>query len=158
MGDGTAFDKQNIVTYTIGFESNQPLLQRTATHGGGEYYTAEAYSELRRRPLRPDSPCPRSSRQNACLCRASRADQSDESRCMRATRSTLDSLSPRTERSLDRKHQTLRSRSGRYSARRARDRGDDNRRPDQGEFPILVDASRQRWSGGGEGWSRRSPE
>ena len=47
MGDGTAFDKQNIVTYTIGFKSNQSLLQRTATHGGGEYYTAEAYSELK---------------------------------------------------------------------------------------------------------------
>ena len=47
MGDGTSFDKQNIVTYTIGFKSNQSLLQRTATHGGGEYYTAEAYSELK---------------------------------------------------------------------------------------------------------------
>ena len=47
MGDGTAFDKQNIVTFTIGFKSNQDLLQRTATHGGGEYFTAEAYSELR---------------------------------------------------------------------------------------------------------------
>jgi type IV pilus assembly protein PilY1 len=47
MGDGTAFDKQNIVTYTIGFKSNQDLLRRTATHGGGEYYTAEAYSELK---------------------------------------------------------------------------------------------------------------
>ena len=35
MGDGTSFDKQNIVTFTIGFKSNQDLLQRTATHGGG---------------------------------------------------------------------------------------------------------------------------
>ena len=28
MGDGTSFDKQNIATYTIGFKSNQSLLQR----------------------------------------------------------------------------------------------------------------------------------
>ena len=47
MGDGTAFDKQNIVTFTIGFKSQQELLQKTATNGGGEYVTAEAYSELK---------------------------------------------------------------------------------------------------------------
>jgi type IV pilus assembly protein PilY1 len=47
MGDGTSFDKQNIVTFTIGFKSNQSLLERTAGNGGGEYYTAEAYSELK---------------------------------------------------------------------------------------------------------------
>ena len=47
MGDGTSFDKQNIVTYTIGFKTNQSLLQRTAAKGGGEYFTAENYSELK---------------------------------------------------------------------------------------------------------------
>jgi type IV pilus assembly protein PilY1 len=47
MGDGTSFDKQNIVTYTIGFKSDQALLQRTAAKGGGEYFTAENYSELK---------------------------------------------------------------------------------------------------------------
>ena len=47
MGDGTSFDKQNIVTYTIGFKTSQSLLQRTAAKGGGEYFTAENYSELK---------------------------------------------------------------------------------------------------------------
>jgi type IV pilus assembly protein PilY1 len=47
MGDGTSFDKQNIVTYTIGFKTSQSLLQRTAAKGGGEYFTAESYSELK---------------------------------------------------------------------------------------------------------------
>jgi type IV pilus assembly protein PilY1 len=46
LGDGTSFDKQNIVTYTIGFQVNQELLQETAANGGGEYYTATNYSEL----------------------------------------------------------------------------------------------------------------
>jgi type IV pilus assembly protein PilY1 len=47
MGDGTSFDKQNIVTFTIGFKTNQSLLQRAAAKGGGEYFTAENYSELK---------------------------------------------------------------------------------------------------------------
>lgn len=47
MGDGTAFDKQNITTFTIGFRIEQALLQRTAAAGGGAYYTAENYSALR---------------------------------------------------------------------------------------------------------------
>ncbi len=47
MGDGTAFDKQNITTFTIGFRIEQALLQRTAAAGGGSYYTAENYSALR---------------------------------------------------------------------------------------------------------------
>jgi type IV pilus assembly protein PilY1 len=46
MGDGTAFDKQNIVTFTIGFKTTHPLLQNTATNGGGEYFTADNISEL----------------------------------------------------------------------------------------------------------------
>ncbi len=46
MGDGTSFDKQNITTFTIGFKTNQSLLQRTAANGGGEYFTAENYSSL----------------------------------------------------------------------------------------------------------------
>jgi type IV pilus assembly protein PilY1 len=46
MGDGTAFDKQNIVTFTIGFKTSSQLLKDTATNGGGEYYTADNISEL----------------------------------------------------------------------------------------------------------------
>ena len=46
LGDGTSFDKQNITTYTIGFQLNHPLLEDTASNGGGEYYTATNYSEL----------------------------------------------------------------------------------------------------------------
>ncbi len=47
MGDGTSFDKQNIVTFTIGFKTQQTLLYNTAASGGGEYFTAENYSELK---------------------------------------------------------------------------------------------------------------
>jgi len=46
LGDGTSFDKQNITTFTIGFQTSHPLLQDTASNGGGEYYTATNYSEL----------------------------------------------------------------------------------------------------------------
>ncbi len=46
LGDGTSFDKQNIVTYTIGFQLDNDLLQETAANGGGEYYTASNYSTL----------------------------------------------------------------------------------------------------------------
>jgi type IV pilus assembly protein PilY1 len=46
LGDGTSFDKQNIVTYTIGFKTSQQLLQDTATNGGGEYFTANNISDL----------------------------------------------------------------------------------------------------------------
>jgi type IV pilus assembly protein PilY1 len=33
-------DTQNVITYTIGFDTDQQLLQDTANKGGGEYYTA----------------------------------------------------------------------------------------------------------------------
>jgi len=46
LGDGTSFDKQNIETYTIGFQLSAPLLEDTALNGGGEYFTATNYSEL----------------------------------------------------------------------------------------------------------------
>jgi len=46
LGDGTAFDKQNIVTFTIGFKTSNQLLQDTAANGGGEYFTADNISEL----------------------------------------------------------------------------------------------------------------
>ena len=46
MGDGTAFDKQNITTFTIGFRLQHNLLRDTAANGGGEYFTADNYSEL----------------------------------------------------------------------------------------------------------------
>ena len=46
IGDGTSFDKQNIVTYTIGFKTSQQLLQDTASNGGGEYFTADNISDL----------------------------------------------------------------------------------------------------------------
>jgi type IV pilus assembly protein PilY1 len=34
-------DTQNVITYTIGFTTNQILLNDAATKGGGEYYTAD---------------------------------------------------------------------------------------------------------------------
>lgn len=37
---------QTVQTYTIGFASNQTLLQRTATLGGGKYYVANDTAEL----------------------------------------------------------------------------------------------------------------
>jgi len=43
---GESFERQNIVTYTIGFKSQQDLLGRTALNGGGKYYTAESTSGL----------------------------------------------------------------------------------------------------------------
>ncbi len=46
LGDGTSFDRQNVVTYTIGFQLDNELLQHTAANGGGEYYTATNYSTL----------------------------------------------------------------------------------------------------------------
>jgi type IV pilus assembly protein PilY1 len=46
MGDGTSFDKQNVTTFTIGLKTEQELLSRTAANGGGEYFTADNYSEL----------------------------------------------------------------------------------------------------------------
>jgi len=38
--------KQNVITYTIGFATDQVLLSNTATKGGGSYYTADNTSEL----------------------------------------------------------------------------------------------------------------
>ncbi len=46
LGDGTSFDKQNVTTFTIGFQLNHQLLEDTASNGGGEYFTATNYSEL----------------------------------------------------------------------------------------------------------------
>jgi type IV pilus assembly protein PilY1 len=43
---GDSFEKQNIITYTIGFQTQQQLLQDTATNGGGMYYTANSISGL----------------------------------------------------------------------------------------------------------------
>jgi len=40
-------DKQHISTYTIGFTTNQSLLQDAATKGGGQYYTANNANELK---------------------------------------------------------------------------------------------------------------
>jgi len=34
-------DKQNVITYTIGFQTAQALLNNAATKGGGKYYTAD---------------------------------------------------------------------------------------------------------------------
>ena len=36
----------NIVTYTVGFHTDQSLLDDTAAKGGGKYYTADTYDEL----------------------------------------------------------------------------------------------------------------
>jgi len=37
---------QDIVTHTVGFTTNQTLLENTASNGGGEYYTANSADEL----------------------------------------------------------------------------------------------------------------
>lgn len=39
-------DKQNVITYTIGFQTDQTLLSDTATKGGGAYHTADSATEL----------------------------------------------------------------------------------------------------------------
>ena len=46
LGAGTSFEKQNIIIYTIGFKTEQQLLEDTARNGGGEYYTANSISGL----------------------------------------------------------------------------------------------------------------
>ena len=46
MGQGTSFDKQNLITYTIGFKTEQDLLEDTAANGGGQYYVANNVSGL----------------------------------------------------------------------------------------------------------------
>jgi len=46
LGAGTSFEKQNIIIYTIGFKTEQQLLEDTALNGGGEYYTANSISGL----------------------------------------------------------------------------------------------------------------
>jgi type IV pilus assembly protein PilY1 len=43
---GDSFEVQNAITYTIGFQTQQQLLQDTATNGGGKYYTANSISGL----------------------------------------------------------------------------------------------------------------
>lgn len=43
---GDSFEKQNIIIYTIGFQTDQPLLSETAYRGGGLYYTANSISGL----------------------------------------------------------------------------------------------------------------
>jgi len=43
---GESFEKQNVITYTIGFQTQQQLLQDAALNGGGEYYTAGSISGL----------------------------------------------------------------------------------------------------------------
>ncbi|MFO7912166.1 MAG: hypothetical protein R6V15_08400, partial [Desulfotignum sp.] len=46
VGTGTTYSKQYITTYTIGFKSDQTLLENTADWGGGEYYTASNATQL----------------------------------------------------------------------------------------------------------------
>jgi type IV pilus assembly protein PilY1 len=43
---GDSFEVQNVKTYTIGFKTNQQLLQDTAVNGDGKYYTANSISGL----------------------------------------------------------------------------------------------------------------
>jgi type IV pilus assembly protein PilY1 len=44
--DDEQFEKQTVTTYTIGFKSEQTLLESTALRGGGQYYTAQDSSAL----------------------------------------------------------------------------------------------------------------
>ena len=43
---GESFKKQNVVVYTIGFQTEQTLLSETAENGGGLYFTANSISGL----------------------------------------------------------------------------------------------------------------
>jgi len=43
---GESFERQNIITYTIGFTSAQQLLQAAAANGGGTYYTTNSAGGL----------------------------------------------------------------------------------------------------------------
>ncbi|SCY68721.1 hypothetical protein SAMN05216233_11681 [Desulfoluna spongiiphila] len=47
MGAGTSFEKQNIITHTIGFKLDHDLLSRTAILGGGSYHTANTADSLK---------------------------------------------------------------------------------------------------------------
>lgn len=48
MGAGDEqFEKQTVTTYTIGFKSEQTLLESTAVRGGGQYYTAQDSAALK---------------------------------------------------------------------------------------------------------------
>jgi type IV pilus assembly protein PilY1 len=40
------FEDQTVTTFTVGFKTDQDLLQSTATRGGGEYFTANSAAEL----------------------------------------------------------------------------------------------------------------
>ena len=47
LGAGdTSFEDQHIITYTIGFQSDQALLEDTAQNGGGTYYNVSSISGL----------------------------------------------------------------------------------------------------------------
>lgn len=46
MGSAGDFPDQTVTTYTIGFQTDQDLLESTASRGGGEYYTATSAAEL----------------------------------------------------------------------------------------------------------------
>jgi len=45
--EGDQFEDQTVTTHTIGFKSEQALLESTATRGGGQYYTAQDSEALK---------------------------------------------------------------------------------------------------------------
>ncbi|MCK9172508.1 MAG: hypothetical protein M0O99_03375 [Desulfuromonas thiophila] len=46
LGSAGDFPDQTVITYTIGFQTDQDLLESTSNRGGGEYYTASSAAEL----------------------------------------------------------------------------------------------------------------
>lgn len=40
------FEKQNLITYTVGYNNSSPMLKRAAEYGHGAYYLANNYQEL----------------------------------------------------------------------------------------------------------------
>jgi type IV pilus assembly protein PilY1 len=46
LGSAGDFPDQTVTTYTVGFQTDQDLLESTASRGGGEYYTATSAAEL----------------------------------------------------------------------------------------------------------------
>ncbi|MFQ5484444.1 MAG: hypothetical protein ACE5DO_03820, partial [Desulfobacterales bacterium] len=47
LGSPGDFEKQNVTTFTIGFQTDQTLLQNTAANGGGAYYVSNNISTLK---------------------------------------------------------------------------------------------------------------
>ena len=151
MGDGTSFDKQNIVTYTIGFKTNQSLLQRTAAKGGGEYFTAENYSELKEAF---DQIMSNIVEKNACYV-APVVPISRMNRVFAGDKIYLGFFKPQQSGRWIGNIKRYALAEHRHAARHSQPARDDHRRAHQGQRPLVVDHARLRRPGRGKGRGRR---